>query len=58
MHHAAMANKKDMMVMLARLGCDWKSRAEGIYDATAATVFCGQHGKSTLGQVRAERPTR
>ena len=30
MHHAAMANKKEMMFLLARLGCDWRARAEGI----------------------------
>jgi len=51
MHHAAMANKKDMMFDLARLGCDWRARAEGIDNATAAFVLCGQHGKTTRQQV-------
>ncbi len=53
MHHAAMANKKEMMFALARLGCDWRARAEGIDGATAAFVLCGQHGKTTRQQVRA-----
>lgn len=39
--------------MLARLGCDWRARAEGIDGATAAFVLCGQHGKTTRQQVRA-----
>ena len=52
MHHAAMANKKEMMFMLARLGCDWRSKADGINGATAAFVFCGQHGKPARQQVR------
>ena len=52
MHHAAMANKKDMMFALARLGCDWRSRADGIDGATASFVLCGQHGKTTRQQVR------
>ena len=51
MHHAAMANKKDMMFALARLGCDWRSRADGIDGATASFVLCGQHGKTTRQQV-------
>lgn len=51
MHHAAMANKKDIMFMLARLGCDWRAKAEGIDGATAAFVLCGQHGKTTRQQV-------
>lgn len=51
MHHAAMANKKEMMFTLARLGCDWRARAEGIDGATAAFVLCGQHGKTTRQQV-------
>lgn len=51
MHHAAMANKKEMMFMLARLGTDWRAKAEGIDGATAAFVLCGQHGKSTRQQV-------
>ena len=51
MHHAAMANKKDMMFELARLGCDWRARADGIDGATAAFVLCGQHGKTTRQQV-------
>jgi len=51
MHHAAMANKKEMMFTLARLGCDWRARADGIDGATAAFVLCGQHGKSTRQQV-------
>lgn len=51
MHHAAMANKKEMMFMLARLGCDWRSKADGINGATAAYVFCGQHGKPARQQV-------
>ncbi len=51
MHHAAMANKKDMMFTLARLGCDWRARAEGIDGATAAFVLCGQHGKTTRQQL-------
>jgi hypothetical protein len=46
MHHAAMANKKDMMFALARLGCDWRARADGIDGATASFVLCGQHGKT------------
>lgn len=52
MHHAAMANKKDMMYALARLGCDWRARADGIDGATASFVLCGQHGKTTRQQVR------
>ena len=52
MHHAAMANKKEMMFTLARLGCDWRARADGIDGATAAFVLCGQHGKTTRQQVR------
>ena len=51
MHHAAMANKKEMMFTLARLGCDWRSRAEGIDGATAAFVLCGQHTRTTRQQV-------
>jgi hypothetical protein len=51
MHHAAMANRKDMMVELARLGCDWRTKADGIDGATASFVFCGQHGKSNFLQV-------
>ena len=51
MHHAAMANKKEMMFTLARLGCDWRARADGIDGATAAFVLCGQHGKTTRQQV-------
>lgn len=47
MHHAAMANKKEMMFTLARLGCDWRARAEGIDGATAAFVLCGQHTRTT-----------
>lgn len=50
MHHAAMANKKDMMFSLARLGCDWRARADGIDGATATYVLCGQHGKTTRQQ--------
>ena len=53
MHHAAMANKKEMMFTLARLGCDWRARADGIDGATAAFVLCGQHGKTTRQQVSA-----
>ena len=56
MHHAAMANKKEMMFLLARLGCDWRARAEGIDGATAAFVLCGQHGKTTRQQVAITRP--
>ena len=52
MHHAAMAGKKEMMFALARLGCDWRARAEGIDGATAAFVLCGQHGKTTRQQAR------
>lgn len=52
MHHAAMANKKEMMFTLARLGCDWRARAEGIDGATAAFVLCGQHTRTTRQQVR------
>lgn len=52
MHHAAMANKQDMMFALARLGCDWRARADGIDGATATFVLCGQHGKTTRQQVR------
>ena len=52
MHHAAMANKKDMMFALARLGCDWRARADGIDGATATYVLCGQHGKTTRQQAR------
>lgn len=51
MHHAAMANKKEMMFALARLGCDWRARADGIEGATASFVLCGQHGKTTRQQV-------
>ena len=51
MHHAAMANKKEMMFTLASLGCDWRARADGIDGATAAFVLCGQHGKTTRQQV-------
>ena len=51
MHHAAMANKKEMMFTLARLGCDWRARADGIDGATAPFVLCGQHGKTTRQQV-------
>ena len=51
MHHAAMANKKEMMFALARLGCDWRARADGIDGATASFVLCGQHGKTTRQQV-------
>lgn len=50
MHHAAMANKKDMMFTLARLGCDWRAKADGIEGATAAYVLCGQHHKTTRQQ--------
>ena len=50
MHHAAMANKKDMMFALARLGCDWRTRADGIDHASASFVLCGQHGKTTRQQ--------
>ncbi len=39
------------MFALARLGCDWRARAEGIDGATAAFVLCGQHGKSSRQQV-------
>ena len=46
-----MANKKDMMFTLARLGCDWRARAEGIDGATAAFVLCGQHTRTTRQQV-------
>jgi hypothetical protein len=46
-----MAGKKEMMFALARLGCDWRARAEGIDGATAAFVLCGQHGKTTRQQV-------
>lgn len=53
MHHAAMANKREMMLTLARLGCDYRARADGIDGATAAFVLCGQHGKSSQQQVRA-----
>lgn len=52
MHHAAMANKQDVMFALARLGCDWRARADGIDGATATFVLCGQHGKTTRQQVR------
>ncbi|KAK9843794.1 hypothetical protein WJX81_006749 [Elliptochloris bilobata] len=38
------------MFALARLGCDWRARAEGIDGATAAFVLCGQHGKSSRQQ--------
>ena len=58
MHHAAMANKKDMMFTLARLGCDWRARAEGIDGATAAFVLCGQHGKTTRQQVHLHTPLK
>ena len=51
MHHAAMANKREMMLTLARLGCDYRAKAEGIDGATAAFVLCGQHGKTTQQQV-------
>jgi hypothetical protein len=52
MHHAAMANKREMMLTLARLGCDYRAKADGIDGATAAFVLCGQHGKSSQQQVR------
>ena len=55
MHHAAMANKKEMMFSLARLGCDWRARAEGIDGATAAFVLCGQHTRTTRQQVPSQR---
>lgn len=51
MHHAAMANKREMMVSLARLGCDPRAQAAGIDGATAAFVLCAQHGKNTQQQV-------
>lgn len=51
MHHAAMANKKEVMFALARLGTDWRVKAEGIEGATASFVLCGQHGKSARQQV-------
>ena len=55
MHHAAMANKRDMMLRLTRLGCDYRAKAEGIDGATAAFVLCGQHGKTTQQQVCPDR---
>ncbi len=51
MHHAAMANKREMMLTLARLGCDYRAKADGIEGATATFVLCGQHGKTTQQQV-------
>lgn len=51
MHHAAMANKREMMLTLARLGCDYRAKADGIDGATATFVLCGQHGKTTQQQV-------
>ena len=51
MHHAAMANMRDMMVSLARLGCDPRTQADGIDGATAAFVLRAQHGKNTHQQV-------
>lgn len=51
MHHAAMANKREMMLTLARLGCDHRARADGIDGATATFVLCGQHGKTSQQQV-------
>lgn len=51
MHHAAMADGKEAMYLLAHLGCDWRTRAEGVDGATAAFVLCGQHGKTTRQQV-------
>lgn len=50
MHHAAMANKREMMMTVARLGCDYRARADGIDGATATFVLCGQHGKSSQQQ--------
>ena len=50
MHHAAMADGKEAMYLLARLGCDWRTRAEGVDGATAAFVLCGQHGRTTRQQ--------
>lgn len=58
MHHAAMANKREMMLTLARLGCDYRAKAEGIDGATAAFVLCGQHGKTSQQQVRCSHTHR
>ncbi|RMZ57809.1 hypothetical protein APUTEX25_000571, partial [Auxenochlorella protothecoides] len=51
LHHAAMAGHKDMMFALARLGCDWRARAEGIDGATASHVLCGAHGRPSRQQL-------
>jgi len=52
------AGKKETMFALARLGCDWRARAEGIDGATAAFVLCGQHGKSGNQQKLVEAKLR
>ncbi|KAK9806010.1 hypothetical protein WJX73_004689 [Symbiochloris irregularis] len=50
MHHAAMADGKEAMFLLARLGCDWRTCAEGVRDATAAFVLYAQHSKTNQQQ--------
>ncbi len=47
MHHAAMSNHRELMVSLARMGCDPTARADGIQGATAAFVLCSQHAKTS-----------
>ncbi len=47
MHHAAMSNHRELMVSLARMGCDPATRADGIQGATAAFVLCSQHAKTS-----------
>ena len=52
MHHAAMSNHRELMVTLARMGCDPGARADGIQGATAAFVLCSQHAKTSQQLVR------
>ena len=55
MHHAAMANKKEMMFTLARLGCDWRSRAEGIDGTTMFLTVSSQRLTVDLPEVYTRR---
>lgn len=56
MHHAAMSNHRELMVALARMGCDPLARADGIQGATAAFVLCSQHAKTSQQLVRRLQP--
>ena len=56
MHHAAMSNHRELMVSLARMGCDPTARAEGIQGATAAFVLCSQHAKTSQQLVSPQPP--